>query len=95
MKACRFRLLFLVSLLLSLLPAMILGYDADIGEAAKKYIKPLEAVMIDGPFQVGGRPYYTMEYLYMGEGRETLVYGSVEGDFITDRELIKKVFLKN
>ncbi len=87
------RILFLTLLFIALhSSATVFGYDEDIGKAAQTHAKPLETFLIDGPFHVGGRPYYTVEYLYIGEERDTLVYGAAEKEFIADRELIRKVF---
>jgi hypothetical protein len=80
-----------VCLILFCIPT-VFGYNADVGEAATKYAKPLETVLVDGPFYVEGQTYYTVDYMYVREVTGSLAYGSEDGKFITDTELIKKVF---
>jgi hypothetical protein len=80
-----------VCLILFCIPT-VFGYNAEVGEAATQYAKPLETVLVDGPFYVEGQPYYTVDYMYVREVTGSLAYDSEDGKFITDTELIKKVF---
>jgi len=71
----------------------VFGDDtAKVRAAAQSYAKPLETIMVDGPFYVGGRPYYVADYIYGGEIKSSLVYDINGGSFIADSEILKKVY---
>ncbi len=66
-----------------------LSYD-EIRSAGEKYSKG-EAILVDGPFYVDGKPYYVLDYMYLGENRGSLVYDPEKGEFVKDRQIMRKV----
>ncbi len=70
---------------------MVFGLSfEDIRKAGEKYSKG-EAIMVDGPFYVDGKPYYVLDYMYQAENRVSLVYNPGTGEFVKDREIMRKV----
>ena len=60
-------------------------------EAGANYIQG-EVMMIDGPLYVNDQPYYVIDYMLLGEVRASLVYDSASKRFVTDNEIMRKVF---
>ena len=89
-EAGAFPALVSLLLLLILLPQVFsISFD-DIRSAGERYSKG-EAIMVDGPFYVGGKPYYVLDYMFLAENRGSLVYDPAKGEFVKDREIIRKV----
>jgi len=82
-------LISLLVLLMFLPSVFSLSFD-DIRSAGEKYSKG-EAIMVDGPFYVEGKPYYVLDYMFLAENRGSLVYDPSQGEFVKNREIIRKV----
>lgn len=48
--------------------------------------------MVDGPFYLADRPYYVIDYMLRGESKGSLVYDPTLKEFVTDSEVMRKVF---
>jgi hypothetical protein len=79
------------AILLLLMPQVFAVSFDEIRSAGEKYSKG-EAIMVDGPFYVEGKPYYVVEYMFQRERRAALVYDPSTGDFVKDRETMRRVF---
>lgn len=67
----------------------------SIKENAFKYLKPGEVIMMDGPFFVGGKDYYVVDFLTKAEIKASLVYDTSSNKFLGDGsegEIMRKVF---
>ncbi len=75
-----------------LLPPVMSADSRDVvRQAGFQYAKPLEAVMVDGPFYVEGMPYYVADYIAPDTNiAASLVFDPSGSSFITDRATIRK-----
>ncbi len=70
----------------------VFASDVDtLREAGANYIQG-EVMMIDGPLYVNDQPYYVIDYMLLGEVGASLVYDSASKQFVTDNEIMRKVF---
>jgi len=63
----------------------------EVRESATKYSNG-EAILIEGPFYVDNNPYFIADYMLMGEKKGSLVYDELKSQFVTDAEVMRKVF---
>jgi hypothetical protein len=84
-------ILILLVCLLSAQP-VIADVRGDIREKGIEYTKPLEVIMVDGPFFVEGRRYYIAEFIKPNSNiAASLVYDESSSTFETAPQIIKKV----
>jgi len=57
-----------------------------------EYAKYGEEVMVDGPFYLGDRPYWTVDCVKRGEVQASLVYDPSTGQFVTNDFIMRRVF---
>ena len=72
--------------------SLVSASDIDtVREAGAGYAEG-EVVMVDGPFYIGERPYYVIDYMLMSEVKASLAYDLTSKQFVTDDETMRKVF---
>jgi len=82
-----------ILMLSSLLCAPASATDpSTIRQAGIEYAKYGEEVMVDGPFYVGERPYWTVDYVKRGESQASLVYDPSSEQFVTNDFIMRRVF---
>ncbi len=87
----RYQRTILICIILLLSISTVSASELDIArEAGKEYAKADEIVMVDGPFFIKDKPYYTIDYMSIGELKGSLVYDPNKTAFITDKEIIRK-----
>ncbi len=87
----RYQSTILVCIILLLSISTVSASELDIvRETGKEYVKIDEIVMVDGPFFIKDKPYYTIDYMSIGELKGSLVYDPTKTAFVTDKEIIRK-----
>jgi len=82
-----------ILMLSSLLCAPASATDPSaIRQAGMEYAKYGEEVMVDGPFYLGDRPYWTVDCVKRGEVQASLVYDPSIGQFVTNDFIMRRVF---
>jgi len=79
-------------LTLILLQPVSAGSRETVRQAGLAYAKPLETIMVDGPFYVENRTYYVADYVKPDSTiAASLVYDEAKAGFVGDSEVIRKV----
>ncbi len=87
--------IIIISILMLSLPLCAPTSATDpstIRQAGMEYAKYGEEVMVDGPFYLGERPYWTLDYVKRGEAQASLVYDPSIGQFVTNDFIMRRVF---
>lgn len=67
--------------------------DSDtVRQAGAEYAKAGEGVMVDGPFYLNEKPYWIVDYVKKGEAQASLVYDLTARRFVTDSDVMSRVF---
>ncbi len=82
-----------VIFLLAFLPGPVLAATHDeMRQVAEQYRLGNEAVMVDGPFYVGGEEYWISNYYRFGELHSNLIFSPSRDLPVMDEDVMRKVF---